>query len=149
MKSHAAPKRPKAPRAVSEADLTHPPKPPEKGQPPPNLCGMAMFRTMNGVMTMEVKGVTLEQYAQRLSGQTDRPVIDKTGIAGLYNFHLEFTPDESTPWLIPPGGAAPSDPAGGPSIFTAIQEQLGLKLESAKGPGETLVIDSVERPSEN
>ena len=64
----------------------------------------------------------------------------------MFDFHLEFAPDETT------GGTAPPDVAtdpSGPSIFTAMQEQLGLKLESAKGPGEVLVIDRVERPSEN
>ena len=62
-----------------------------------------------------------------------------TGVAGLFDFHLEFAPDE----------AASDDPAGAPSIFTALQQQLGLKLEAGKGPGEFLVIDRVEKPTEN
>jgi uncharacterized protein (TIGR03435 family) len=64
----------------------------------------------------------------------------------MFDFHLEFTPDEATPG-IPASGDAGDPP--GPSIFTALQEQLGLKLESGKGPMELLVIDHVERPSEN
>ncbi len=116
------------------------------GDAPPNFCGAGGIARRG---MLETRANTLENFSRMLSRVFSRPVIDKTGIAGLYNFHLEFTPDDSTPWLVPPGGATPADPAGGPSIFTAIQEQLGLKLESAKGPGEILVIDSVERPSEN
>ncbi len=89
--------------------------------------------------------MTMATFAERL-GLLDRPVIDKTGIPGMFTFHVEFAFDDSTPGLRP----APSDePGGGPSIFTAVQEQLGLKLEPTKGPGDFLVIDSVERPSEN
>ena len=86
-----------------------------------------------------------------LNGALDRPVIDKTGITGRFDFHLEYAPDQATPRFLPGGDvpdAAPSDPPG-PSIFTAVQAQLGLKLEPAKGPGEFLVIDSVVRPSDN
>jgi uncharacterized protein (TIGR03435 family) len=79
-----------------------------------------------------------------------RTVIDNTGLKGHYDFTLKWTPDRSTPML---SGATGSDsaplPDSGPSIFTAIQEQLGLKLESQKGPVELLVIDHVEKPSEN
>lgn len=135
--------------ACTPIDLSHPPPPPAKGEGPPNLCGLAMFRTMNGSMTMEVRGVTLKQYAQRLSGQVDRPVVDKTGIAGMYNFHVEFSRD--TPGRGLPGGADaanPADPAE-PTIFAALQEQLGLKLVPEKGPVEYLVIDHVEKPTAN
>jgi uncharacterized protein (TIGR03435 family) len=75
----------------------------------------------------------------------DRPVLDKTGLTGRYDFDLEFAPDES---LF--GGAlkAPADTTR-PGIFAAIQEQLGLKLESTKGPVDSFVIDKIDRPSEN
>ncbi len=66
----------------------------------------------------------------------DRPVLDRTGLSGVYNFNLEWTPE-----------GAP-DPFG-PSIFTAIQEQLGLKLETQKAPVEILVIDRLEKPTGN
>jgi uncharacterized protein (TIGR03435 family) len=68
----------------------------------------------------------------------------------MFDFHLEFALDDTTCSAVPPNSPAAltSDP-GGPSMFTALQEQLGLKLEPAKGPGEFLVIDSVERPSGN
>lgn len=74
----------------------------------------------------------------------DRLVVDKTGVTGKFDFHLEFAADQATPGLVAEAG----DP-GGPSIFTAVQEQLGLKLEPTKGPGEFLVIEHVEKPSEN
>jgi uncharacterized protein (TIGR03435 family) len=79
-----------------------------------------------------------------------RTVLDKTGLSGKYEVTLQWLPEDQ----LSPGTAygaqataAPSD--SGPSIYTALQEQLGLKLESAKGPVEFLVIDHVERPSEN
>ena len=83
------------------------------------------------------------------------PVLDKTEFTGEFEVHLEFTPDESTAGL--PGSGGPRDPGGPrlatdpsrPSISAALQEQLGLKLASAKGPVEVLVIDHVERPTAN
>ena len=75
-------------------------------------------------------------------------VVDKTGEAGLFDLHFEFTPNDVTPL----GGAPlPVSPAGENdiSIFTALEQQLGLKLESDKALVEVLVIDSVQRPSEN
>jgi len=75
-----------------------------------------------------------------LEGPTGRYIIDKTGLTGHYDFELRWTPDD-TP--------ADSPLVGGPSIFTAVQEQLGLKLESARAPVDVLVIDSAQRPSEN
>jgi uncharacterized protein (TIGR03435 family) len=86
-----------------------------------------------------------------LTQQLGRTVVDKTGLRGNYNFTLKWTPDDSDlPEFKEPAGAQGSPPdSSGPSIFTAIQEQLGLKLESQKGPVEILVIDHVEKPSEN
>jgi uncharacterized protein (TIGR03435 family) len=80
----------------------------------------------------------------------DKPVVDKTGLAGEYDFSLTWTPDESQ--FRGMGIRVPAPPEGTtplPGLFTAIQEQLGLKLEPAKIPCEVLVIDHVERPSEN
>ena len=88
-------------------------------------------------------------FASSLSNLLGRTVIDKTAFAGTFDVHLEFAPDEAIAGL--PGQPAPS-PSGdstAPSIFTALQEQLGLKAESSKGQVEVLVIDHVERPSEN
>lgn len=100
---------------------------------------------------------TMEQFARRLSNMVARPVKDATGLTGKYDFELSFAPDMSSMMMgpmPPPGGdgpgpvSAPQD--SGPTIFTALQEQLGLKLEQKKGSVDTLVIDHVEKtPTEN
>lgn len=76
----------------------------------------------------------------------DRPVVDETGLAGRYDFDLEWAPDETQF-----GGDVPAASAGTPSppLFLAIQEQLGLKLTATRGPVEALVVDKAERPSSN
>jgi uncharacterized protein (TIGR03435 family) len=80
----------------------------------------------------------------------DRPVVDQTGLTGKWDFTLNWTPDESQfggmGIKVPP----PSDKADAPPpLFTAIQEQLGLKLEATKAPVDVLAIDKVEKPSDN
>jgi uncharacterized protein (TIGR03435 family) len=99
-------------------------------------------------------GTTLSRFANSiLSGVLDRYVLDKTGVTGLYNIRLQFALDESIrPHVF--GGGRPADPPPpdiekAPAIFSALEEQLGLKLEKTKAPREYLVIDRVERPSEN
>lgn len=93
-----------------------------------------------GMLTL--KGATMADIARTLTqeGGSDlgRDVVDKTDLPGRYDLELKWTPTESDPSAEP-----------GPSIFTAVQEQLGLKLESTKGPVEVLVIDRIEMPSEN
>ena len=87
-----------------------------------------------------------------LTQQLGRPVIDKTGLTGLFDVKLEWTPgSEQAPGPFGPNPDAPPPPAdsSGPSIFTALQEQLGLRLDSTKGPVEVVVIDSAQKPSEN
>jgi bla regulator protein blaR1 len=112
--------------------------------------GGPQIRMGRGLLTF--KAGPMEILAMQLSNQLGRTVIDKTGLKGSYDFELKWTPDFGQQPLGPrevggPEGAPPVD-ANGPSIFTALQE-LGLKLESTKGPVEILVIDHVERPSEN
>jgi bla regulator protein blaR1 len=92
------------------------------------------------------KGVRIETLAQFLGVDIGRPVADRTGLSGIYEFTLDWTPDR--PASAAPGIEAASDPTG-PTIFTAIEEQLGLRLESRKMPVDTLVIDRVEKPSGN
>jgi uncharacterized protein (TIGR03435 family) len=86
-----------------------------------------------------------------LSMALDRPVIDKTGIAGVFDIDLQSAVEGTRmAQSVPPDGnlrPVPSEPA--PSIFTAIQEQLGLKLEATKAPVEVLVIDHAEKPDAN
>jgi uncharacterized protein (TIGR03435 family) len=81
--------------------------------------------------------------AEELAKEVDRPVIDKTGIAGRYDLKLRWTPDSGVAGGTNPAADAP------PSIFTALEEQLGLKLKPVRGQVEVLVIDSVTKPSEN
>jgi uncharacterized protein (TIGR03435 family) len=76
----------------------------------------------------------------------DRPVIDKTGLTGGFDFDLSWQPNATQ--LGGRGGALPTD-SDKPDIFTAIQEQLGLKLESERGPAEVIVVDKAEKPSDN
>ncbi|HEX4138280.1 MAG TPA: TIGR03435 family protein [Bryobacteraceae bacterium] len=85
--------------------------------------------------------------ANQLSQRMGRSVIDKTGLRGRYDFTLKWTPDQGAS----SGGTDATPPAdtSGPSIFTAVQEQLGLRLQSARGPVEILVIDHVEKPDAN
>src|SRR5262245_28198532 len=76
-------------------------------------------------------------------GLVDRPVIDRTGITGTYDFNVEWVPDGLSSLRLPAPDSAK------PGLFTALQEQLGLRLESTRGSGQALVIDRIERPSEN
>jgi uncharacterized protein (TIGR03435 family) len=116
--------------------------------------GAQMMRTGPGELTGQ--GLPMESLARLLSQQLGREVLDHTGLKGNYDFTLKWTPEQSPSAMAigPEGGkpatdSAPPPDSSGPSIFTAIQEQLGLKLESSKGPVDYLVIDHVERPSEN
>jgi uncharacterized protein (TIGR03435 family) len=121
-------------------------------------CG-AMTMANNNQQTRWVIGATtLQNFAGTLSTFMDRHVSDKTGVPGDFNIRLEFVRDEHVPGpdkrprIDPPAApAAPADsPAPeGPTIFIALEKQLGLKLESTKGPHGFLVIDRVERPSPN
>jgi uncharacterized protein (TIGR03435 family) len=82
---------------------------------------------------------TIAMFVTALSNEMGLQIFDKTGLTGSYDFVLEWTPD-----------AEPGAPDSlGPTIFTALQEQLGLRLDSAKGPVDTIVIDRIERPSAN
>jgi uncharacterized protein (TIGR03435 family) len=82
-----------------------------------------------------------------LSQITQRNVVDRTGLEGNFEFEVTFTPERMPQGPPPPGAQLPSIDPNGPSIFTALQEQLGLKLESERAPVEVLVIDHVERPT--
>jgi uncharacterized protein (TIGR03435 family) len=108
---------------------------------------------MDRNLSLIASGLSLDTLSNWLPPFTglDRPLVNKTGIIGRFSFRLDFSADTTLRGVVPPGGPLPpdaSDPTG-PSIFTALQEQLGLKLEPAKVPAEFLVIDHVERPSEN
>ena len=109
--------------------------------------GNGMMRMGGGMLHGE--GVQLDFLATTMSGQLGRLVIDKTGLTGKYYVDLSWTPDPGQAGAGPFGELPQAPDPNGPSIFTALQEQLGLRLESQKASVETLVIDRVERPSEN
>jgi uncharacterized protein (TIGR03435 family) len=102
-----------------------------------------------GYGKMEATHCSMSYFSWLLAQRLDQPVIDQTGLTKFYDFKLEWTPEP------PPGLAGrPDAPANlpatnGPDLFTALREQLGLKLESRKGPVEVMVIDHIEKPSEN
>jgi uncharacterized protein (TIGR03435 family) len=104
-----------------------------------NVAFMNASRGIDG--TMAGNAVPITDLVEMLQGQVERIVVDKTGLSGLFDFNVKYTPDG-------PGSPPTTDPQA-PSIFTALQEELGLKLESSKGPVEVLVIDSVSKPTEN
>ena len=117
-----------------------PPPPPPGGQAPP--CGTV---NMNGIFALD--SATPLALTNVLSAELNRKVFDRTGLAGLFNVRLTSTPDVLPVGPLPPENP-PIDP-NGPSIFTAVQEQLGLKLEPTTGPVDVLVIDHIERPTPN
>jgi len=122
----------------SDADCAGPPAAP--GRP---RCGILMnFGEMRGT------GASLGQLATSLAPFSGRAVQDRTGASGAFDFELQFTPDPGA-FSAPPGAQPPAASADGPSLFTAVQEQLGLKLESTTAPLEVLVIDRVERPTDD
>jgi bla regulator protein blaR1 len=109
--------------------------------------GMSMNRGR-----LEGFAAPLEMLSTTLSNAMGRPVVDKTGLTGKYDFVLEWTPDVGAgpgPQAFGDGATPPAPAPGGPTIFTALQEQLGLRLESQKGPVQLIVIDRAEKPSEN
>ena len=97
--------------------------------------------------TLNLDDGTVDYFCKLLGLMLDRPIVDKTGIPGKYGFHLEFATDQSTPGALEFGPL--SDDPSAPSVFTVVQQELGLKLEPTRGPREFLVVDRVERPSEN
>ena len=104
-----------------------------------------------GPGSIGVRNSTMAEFAEFLQARIlDRPVVDQTGITGRFDFTLEWRPDVAQ--VGPPGGPAPQLPPeveARPDLFTAIQEQVGLKLESTKAPVDAYVIDKVQKPSEN
>jgi uncharacterized protein (TIGR03435 family) len=105
-----------------------------------------------GPAQLRGSGVQIADLAPMLSRMLGRTVIDKSGLTAKYDLSAQWTPDEGILSQLPappPGMDRPTFPEGGPSIFTAFQEQLGLKLEAQKGPVEILVIEKAEKPSEN
>jgi uncharacterized protein (TIGR03435 family) len=114
------------------------------------ISGRTIVR--RGLMSSD--GIEMRTFIELLSGFLGRSVVDKTGLTGKFDLKVQWQPDENQVAMfqemgVPEGfGAPPPDPLG-PTLFTALQEQLGLRLESQKGPVEVLVIERVEKPSAN
>jgi uncharacterized protein (TIGR03435 family) len=118
------------------------PPPPQPGGALPRICGANQTRR-NSLQTV---GSRLPDLAANLSGILGRPVVDNTSLAGRFDVYLKFAPDNA---IAIGAQRSQSDDLFSPSIFVALQEQLGLKLESSKGPIQVLIVDHVERPSDN
>lgn len=133
-------------------NLDQPLPPPAGGQVLRLFCGMPLISN-NG---FDLRGATMEQLCTALSGRMDKRVIDKTGVSGAFDIHLDWSngdqpsgpapPPPPQPDIFPATGPDPGEIAAG--IRAALQN-FGLKLEPAQGPGDFLVIDHVGRPSEN
>jgi uncharacterized protein (TIGR03435 family) len=113
--------------------------PVEAGKPVSGTCGA---RLTSGLI--QFGGRPLSEFARALSGSPDigRGVVDRTGLTGNWDFELTYTPDRLPFRTL--GQEPPAFDPNGPSLLTALQEQLGLKLESIRGPMEVLVVDRVE-----
>lgn len=119
---------------------------PGPGDPLP--CGSRM----NGFGSMRISGSTIAQFLPTLADLIGRPVIDRTGLAGRYDISLAYRHEGRAPGIVgilglPPGFEPPAADPNAPSLVVALQEQLGLKLESARGPVEVAVIDRIEKPT--
>jgi uncharacterized protein (TIGR03435 family) len=103
---------------------------------------------------LTTQGTNMPALADQLSSVLGRTVLDKTALTGMYDLTLEWQPDENQVVMframgVPAGFGAPPPDWPGPTLFTALEEQLGLRLESQKGPVEMFTIERIEKPSEN
>jgi len=142
-------------------DLSNLPGPPGPGggpgEPMPKYCGFFGGRGIGKAagMVFDWYGMTIAEFAGMLPSFVDRPIVDKTGLTARFDIHLEFVPElvvsvATTLNGVPvPAAGANSGDASGPSIFVALEEQLGLKLSPARSPVDVIVVDRAERPSAN
>jgi uncharacterized protein (TIGR03435 family) len=143
---------------LKESDLSAKPPEHERGEPlrvggpdkegfpqiPPGL-NMMLGRMTDGIMRWTGRQQPLSNLASFLGGELDRPVVDKTGLTGKYDFTLAHSRDG-----LRPRGPVDDTPSGGPSLFKAVQDQLGLNLESKKDPIDILVVDHIDKvPTDN
>jgi uncharacterized protein (TIGR03435 family) len=139
-----------APPAPVPASANTPPPPLTVEGGFPAFCNgiFALPPSVPGRSRLGARNVTLKFLADSLSAGANRgrPMIDRTGLSGTFDFILEYTPEIVGP--VPPGAVSEPDTSG-PSLEEALREQLGIKWESAKNSIDVLVVDHVERPSEN
>ncbi len=132
--------------------------------PPGSMKGrVMMMMAPGGRMHLMSGSTTVSKFTDTLASQLDRPVVDMTGLTGKYDIVLDFAPDPAVmqarmgamgvgppPGAMHEAGSSPDDPNGSATIFSALTEQLGLRLEARKGPVDLLVIDSAQKtPTEN
>jgi uncharacterized protein (TIGR03435 family) len=116
--------------------------PPPAGGPPPPVCGI-----QQGPGRIRFGGFPLSLFATGISNRLGRATVDHTGLTGNWEFELTFAAEVPPSGTLPPGVDPPAVDANAPDLFTAVREQLGIKIDSTKGPVEVLVIDSVSQPT--
>jgi uncharacterized protein (TIGR03435 family) len=120
---------------------------PAPSDPQRPKCNWFSSAGSDGVTRFFSGGITMATFAEALSLRLDRKVLDRTGLAGYYDFDLSFTPDYGSPAAdLPPGVVVASNPDLG-SVYTVLEEQLGIKLESTRGSVDVRVIDKIDRPT--
>jgi bla regulator protein blaR1 len=119
-----------------------------KSEGDPNGLPGLFFRQLG---RLNVRNANMNDFVQLLQGAVmDRPVLDQTGLTGRFDFTLNWTPDDSQFGGMGAKVPPPTDGANAPpNLYTAIQEQIGLKLDATKASAEVMVVDHVEKPSEN
>jgi uncharacterized protein (TIGR03435 family) len=152
--------RPTKEGGCTPIDLTNLPlpAPPKPGEPRPRYCGLSGQQTSTGSLSVaDWYGLTMSELAGRmLVGTVDPPVVDQTELTGRFDIHIEFVPEYypagpiTLNGVVTPDLPAPAiDPTAGPSIFTALEKQLGLKLSPGRAPLDVIVVDHAEKPSVN
>jgi uncharacterized protein (TIGR03435 family) len=141
----------RAQRAATIADVARArggrvPVPPAPGPNEPVVCQMRVSGRGGSTLTYRAGNITMAALAGALRTYVGREVVDRTGLTGEFDFDLQFSAPPTTAQTDAGIPVAPLDDA---AVFIALQEQLGLKLESTRGPVELMVIDSAERPTEN
>ena len=123
----------------------------DKSQGDPNGgSSTRITRLTPQLITLEVTNASMADFMREMQMILDKPMVDQTGLAGRFDFTLQWAPDESQLSVFGIHTSPPADsPNAQPGFFTAIQEQLGLRAEAVKAPADMLVIDKVEKPSAN
>jgi uncharacterized protein (TIGR03435 family) len=120
-----------------------PPAVSQAGESRPNYCDYPHLGRKGQNRTLDGKGISIAEMGKALARvELRRPVIDRSDLTGTFDIHLEWTPDSAS-------GPANPEPSDGLSIFTAMREQLGLRLDSGRDLAETIVVDRIEKPSGN
>lgn len=143
---------PSRPDSCIAFDFDHPPPPPsEKPGERIELCEMIGRGVTKGASQGEFTGFgfTMTRFAEQLGALLDRPVIDKTGITGKWDMKVPIPVEDLTPPTVDPNRDRPFDQYRDDEMIFSAMKQLGLRLEPVKGPGMVLVVDSIERPTDN